>query len=123
MQQRSLESQALPHAPRKGRHQIIAAVGQARRLQRRGHHSVVGEPVQPCEEFEVPPRREVGIQMQFVGEDADTASNPRTARCGADTAVGDAAQRWRDKRRKHAEQRRLPCPVWAEQAQNVARSK
>ena len=76
---RAFEREPLPHAARKARHVVVAAVGQAGRLERRRYDRCARiDAVQPREERQVLARGQLGIEVQLVREQADSTAQRRT---------------------------------------------
>ena len=100
---------------------IVGAVGEAGRLERRVDAAARVEAVQRGEEREVLARRQLGVEVQLVGEQADPAPK-RRRRARAPAARRSERRRCvgADQRGEHADQRRLAGAVRAEQADDLA---
>ena len=121
VQQGAFERQALTHPSREPGDRVVGAIGQAG-MGKRADHSLarVVEAVQPREELEVLARGQLRIEIQVVAEQAEAGPEPRARRAGVERAVVHLPRRRREQRRQNRQQRRLPCPVRPEQAEDRA---
>ena len=120
MQQRAFEREPLAHAAREPGHFVAAALRQARRFERLRDDGDRLDAVQPREELQVLARRQLGIEMELVSEQADAAADLGTRLACQPVAVADDAAGRRHQRGQHADDGGLAGAVGTEQPQNVA---
>ena len=120
MQKRALERHPLPHATRKVRQRIVGAVNDAGAFERPIDDFLPVQPVQPGKEREILARRQLRVQVELVGQQADMPPKLGAQLADGAVTVSHFPAAGRHQRGEHADERGLPGAVRPEQSDDFS---